>query len=163
VAVWKIKGWLDAMRISSKVSPHAVLETSLYVSDLARALAFYENVLGLKKIDVFPANRGAALQVGAGPSVLLLFCAALTRTGGTFPEHGTEGHGHVAFRIEQEELEAWRSRLRQHSVPIERELVFRGNPPSLYFRDPDGNSLELSVAAIWPFASGPGAPSNRDE
>src|ERR1700691_5576624 len=104
------------MQISPKVSPHGVLETSLYVSDLARALAFYETVLRLKKIDDFPAGRGAALQVGAGPSLLLLFCAAITRTGGTFPEHGADGHGHVAFRIEQEELEAWRSRLRQHSV-----------------------------------------------
>lgn len=139
------------MQLSAKVSPHGVLETSLYVSDLARALAFYENVLGLKKIDVFPAGRGAALQVGTGPSVLLLFCAAITRTGGTFPAHGAQGHGHVAFRIEPEELEAWRICLRKHSVPIEKELVFRGNPPSLYFRDPDGNSLELSVAAIWPF------------
>ena len=58
-------------------SPHAVLETSLYVADLDRAVAFYENVLGLCRISegYFEGGRGAALQVGSGASVLLLFRA----------------------------------------------------------------------------------------
>ncbi|MDE3108773.1 MAG: VOC family protein, partial [Acidobacteriota bacterium] len=32
------------------LSPKAVLETSLYVTDLERAVQFYEGVLGLRKI-----------------------------------------------------------------------------------------------------------------
>jgi catechol 2,3-dioxygenase-like lactoylglutathione lyase family enzyme len=132
-------------------SPKGVLETSLYVSDLARAMAFYQGVLGLQKIDEFPGGRGAAFQVGAGPSVLLLFDAALTLMGGMFPAHGTTGAGHVALRVEPDEMDAWRRRLRQHGVTIEKELTFRNSPPSLYFRDPDNNSIELAVAAIWPF------------
>ncbi|HKV04012.1 MAG TPA: VOC family protein [Candidatus Acidoferrales bacterium] len=132
-------------------SPKAVLESSLYVNDLPRAIAFYQSVLGLRKMDDFPGGRGAAFQVGSGPSVLLLFRADMTLQGGTFPPHGTTGAGHVAFKVEPEEMDAWRRRLQEHGVLIERELVFRDSPPSIYFRDPEGNSLELAVSTIWPF------------
>ena len=72
-----------------------ILETSLYVTDLERALTFYEAVLGLRQMPdgAFPGGRGAALQVANGPSVLLLFCAEVTLRGGTFPTHGTSGAG----------------------------------------------------------------------
>ena len=134
-------------------TPKAVLETSLYVGDLGRALAFYETVLGLRKIDdgYFAGGRGAALQVGSGPSVLLLFRAEITRAGGELPAHGTTGAGHVAFRVDPEELDRWRRKLKEHGVAIENEFAFGDHPASIYFRDPDGNSLELAVASIWKF------------
>src|SRR6266481_122865 len=131
---------------------HGVLETSLYISDLDRAVKFYREVLGLRLIEdkYFVGGRGAALQVGSGPSVLLLFRAELTMQGGMLLPHGTTGPGHVAFRVEAEEIPAWRERLREHGVAIEQEFAFGDNPPSIYFRDPDGNVLELAVASIWP-------------
>jgi len=130
---------------------HGVLETSLYVSDLERAVAFYRHVLGLRWIDdkYFVGGRGAALQVGSGPSVLLLFRADLTLQGGMLLPHGTTGPGHAAFRIEAEEIPAWRERLRRHGVEIAQEFAFGNNPPSIYFYDPDGNVLELAVETIW--------------
>jgi len=132
-------------------NPHGVLETSLYISDLDRAVKFYREVLGLRLIGdkYFEGGRGAALQVGNGPSVLLLFRAELTLQGGMLLPHGTTGVGHVAFRIEQEEIPSWRERLREHGVAIEQEFAFGDNPPSIYFRDPDGNVLELAVETIW--------------
>jgi catechol 2,3-dioxygenase-like lactoylglutathione lyase family enzyme len=135
--------------------PHGVLETSLYISDLDRAVAFYEKVLGLRKMDdgYFAGGRGAALQIGDGPSVLLLFRAEVTRQGGILLSHGTTGAGHAAFRIEADEIPAWRERLREHGVAIDQEFAFGDNPPSIYFRDPDGNVLELAVACIWPLES----------
>jgi catechol 2,3-dioxygenase-like lactoylglutathione lyase family enzyme len=128
-----------------------VLETSLYVTDLGRAIRFYCEVLGLGEIPDahFAGGRGAALQVGPGASVLLLFCAEITRRGGDLPAHGTVGGGHVAFRVEASEMPAWRKRLAEHGVVIEKEVAFGANPPSIYFRDPDGNSLELAVEGIW--------------
>jgi len=135
---------------------HAVLETSLYVSDLDRALAFYRDVLGLRQIvdAYFAGGRGAALQVGPGPSVLLLLRADITCHDGALPAHGTTGAGHVAFRVEPHEFPSWRQRLLAHGVAIEREFAFGHNPPSIYFRDPDGNSLELAVSEIWALESG---------
>jgi catechol 2,3-dioxygenase-like lactoylglutathione lyase family enzyme len=129
----------------------AILETSLYVSDLERAVAFYRDVLGLRLIndEYFADNRGAAFQVGPGPSVLLIFRTEATRQAGSLPSHGATGPGHAAFRVEADELSVWRARLQEHGVAIEREFVFGNNPPSLYFRDPDGNSLEFTVASIW--------------
>jgi catechol 2,3-dioxygenase-like lactoylglutathione lyase family enzyme len=128
-----------------------VLETSLYISDLDRAVKFYREVLGLRLIEdmYFAGGRGAALQVGGGPSVLLLFRAELTLQGGMLLPHGTTGAGHVAFRVEAEEIPAWRERLRTHGVAIEQEFAFGDSPPSIYFRDPDGNVLELAVEKIW--------------
>ncbi len=134
----------------------AVLETSLYVSDLKRAVAFYQGVLGLRLIndEYFAEDRGAAFQVGGGPSVLLIFRAEVTSKGGVLPAHGAAGGGHAAFRVEPDEFPAWRKRLQEQGVPIEREFAFGNNPPSLYFRDPDRNSLELAVASIWDLKSG---------
>jgi catechol 2,3-dioxygenase-like lactoylglutathione lyase family enzyme len=128
---------------------HGVLESSLYVTDLRRAVAFYRDVLGLRLVEEFEADRGAAFFVG--PDVLLLFRAEVTRRGGILPQHGASGPGHVAFRVKPSELGAWRERLTQQGVKIELEFSFEGQPPSIYFRDPDGNSLELAVASIWPF------------
>jgi catechol 2,3-dioxygenase-like lactoylglutathione lyase family enzyme len=135
--------------------PHGVMETSLYITDLGRAVDFYQRVLGLRLIAdrYFPGGRGAALQVGPGPSVLLLFVADITKQPGDLPPHGTTGAGHAAFRIEPSELAAWREWLRECEVKIEKEFAFGQNPPSIYFRDPDGNSLELAVAGIWDLKS----------
>jgi catechol 2,3-dioxygenase-like lactoylglutathione lyase family enzyme len=127
-----------------------VLESSLYVTDLRRAVAFYRDVLGLELADEFEADRGAALF--AGPGILLLFRAEVTRQRGALPPHGASGPGHVAFRVKPKELSAWRRRLAERGVTIEQEISFKGQPPSIYFRDPDGNSLELAVASIWPFS-----------
>ncbi len=49
---------------------NGVLETGLYVDDLAKARAFYEDVMGLQAM--FMDNRLAAYPVGPN-SVLLLF------------------------------------------------------------------------------------------
>jgi catechol 2,3-dioxygenase-like lactoylglutathione lyase family enzyme len=129
----------------------AILESSLYVTDLDRAVAFYRDVLGLRTVndEYFTNQRGAAFLVG--PTVLLLFRAEETRKPGMLPSHGASGPGHVAFCVEPDELPAWRKRLTEQGVKIEKEFSFDSQPPSIYFRDPDGNVLELAVASSWPF------------
>ena len=37
----------------------------------------------------------------------------------------------------------WRKRLQDHGVGNEQEFAFGNNPASLYFRDPDGNGIEV--------------------
>ena len=130
-------------------SLRCVMESALYVTDLARAIAFYRDVLGLRVLSQFESERGVALAVGSA-SVLLLFRAEETLKGGELPAHGARGQGHIAFRVEPEELDAWRRHLQERGVKIEQEVCFGDNPPSIYFRDPDANLLELAVASIWP-------------
>ncbi len=129
----------------------SVFEAALYVQDIKRAVAFYRDVLGLRVLGEMDESRGAALAVGE--SVLLVFRAEETLKGDILPPHGATGSGHVAFRIEPEGLDEWRRHLTERGVRIEMEHSFRNNPPSIYFRDPDGNLLELAVATVWPLTS----------
>ncbi len=125
-----------------------ILESSLYVQDVKRAVAFYRDVLGLRLMNEFDDGQGAAFA--AGGSVLLLFRADATRRQTNPPPHGTTGAGHLAFCVQPEEMTAWKEHLARNGVAIEMEHAFGDNTPSVYFRDPDGNSLELTVEGIWP-------------
>ena len=129
----------------------SVLETALYTDDLARARAFYEEVLGLAPLT--SDARFVAFDVG-GRSVLLLFLRGLTREtlhlpGGTIPPHDGNGPIHMAFAITAAELPAWEKRLGEHSVAIEGRTDWPRGGKSIYFRDPDGHLLELVTPTVW--------------
>ena len=124
-----------------------VLETALYVDDLEAAVRFYRDVLGLQLIAADFA-RDAFFRCGGG--VLLLFRAEKTLdSDGEIPAHGTTGPGHAAFNVPQSELPAWMDRLGRHGVAIEREHEWFDGMRSVYFRDPDGNCLELTSPGLW--------------
>jgi catechol 2,3-dioxygenase-like lactoylglutathione lyase family enzyme len=129
-----------------------ILETCLYAPDLAEAERFYTDVLGLAMISHEP---GRHIFFRCGQGVLLLFNSERTSTdqttvgGAIIPLHGTTGAGHVAFRVEEQELDAWRERLRGSGVTIESVVTWPGGGRSIYFRDPAGNSLEFAMASIW--------------
>jgi catechol 2,3-dioxygenase-like lactoylglutathione lyase family enzyme len=69
--------------------------------------------------------------------------------GGELPAHGTEGATHVCFAIRDDELGAWRDHLTRHGVAVEAEVDWPRGGRSLYFRDPAGNSIELTTPRIW--------------
>jgi len=123
-----------------------ILETVLYVADIDRAEQFYRDIMALKPIGKDP-GRHAFFRVGSG--VLLLFRAEKTRRSASVPPHGAEGEIHVCFTIAPRELDSWKARIREHHIPIEKEAEWPGGR-SFYFRDPNGNLLELANADIWP-------------
>jgi catechol 2,3-dioxygenase-like lactoylglutathione lyase family enzyme len=128
-----------------------VLETALYVDDLARAARFYADILGLTPL--FADERLRAFAVG-GRNVLLLFrrgaSLATTRMpGGTIPPHDGSGPLHVAFGIASAELAAWEARLRARHIAIEGRTDWPRGGHSIYFRDPDGHLLELATPGLW--------------
>ena len=128
-----------------------ILETALYVDDLARAAGFYEDVLGLPALT--SDSRFRAYDVG-GRSVLLLFQRGATREtvvmpGGTIPPHDGHGPLHIALAIPAVELPAWEQRLAEHGVAIEGRTRWRRGGESVYFRDPDGHLLELATPGLW--------------
>lgn len=128
-----------------------VVETCLYVEDLGRAEAFYRDVLGLEMI-ASEGDRHRFFRVGDG--VFLLFRAEATLRAGEFAPHGARGPGHAAFGIPADELEAWKERLAAGGVAIEDEANWPRGGRSVYFRDPDGNLLELVTPGIWGLPSG---------
>lgn len=130
---------------------NAILETVLYVADLAPAAAFYAEVMGL--VCLHADARMRAFDVN-GRGVLLLFAQGGTlepveTPGGTIPPHDGTGPQHVAFSVEASALPGWRAHLGDHGIAIESETAWPRGGTSLYFRDPDGHLLELASPGLW--------------
>jgi catechol 2,3-dioxygenase-like lactoylglutathione lyase family enzyme len=129
-----------------------VLETGLIVEDVARATRFYRELFGF---DVLAqTERLCSLNVKPA-QVLLLFQRGgslddIRLPGGVLPGGmDAQGRGHMAFAIEAENLESWRCWLEQNAVAIESTVQWERGGTSLYFRDPDGNLLELATPGVW--------------
>lgn len=124
-----------------------VLETCLYVDDLAQAEHFYCEVLGLS---VESRQEGRHVFFHCGKRMLLLFNPLASRESTDhFPGHGSFGPGHVAFGVRAAELPAWLDHLKANNVAIEKIIDWPQGGRSVYFRDPAGNSLELATPEIW--------------
>lgn len=128
-----------------------VVETALYVSDLARSRAFYCDILGASVLLESP--RLLAVGIG-GTSVLLLFKRGATgepleTPGGVVPAHGATGVQHFAVAIDEDSLEDWRIHLSRNDVRVESEVRWERGGTSLYFRDPDDHSVELITPGLW--------------
>lgn len=130
----------------------AILETSLYVSDMARSVAFFRDTLGLRVM--IESTRLTAFDAGSG-GVLLLFPRGgatedVTTEHGTIPGHDGQGPLHMAFAISAEALADWREHLKRRGVPARGEMRWPRGGTSLYFEDPDGHVLELATPGLWP-------------
>lgn len=129
----------------------SVIETALYVDDLARANAFYQEVLELEPLT--SDSRFSAFDVG-GRNVLLLFkrgatLETVTLPGGTIPPHDGAGPIHMAFSVGADDLPAWEKRLNDNGVAIEGRTEWPRGGHSIYFRDPDNHLLELVTPGVW--------------
>lgn len=124
-----------------------VLETCLYVDDLAAAETFYTEVLGLA---VHSRQEGRHVFFRCGSRMLLLFDPReSSHIGGELPPHGCHGQGHVCFAVDGADIPAWHEHLTRHGVTIEKVFDWPAGGQSLYFRDPAGNSLEVAPPQIW--------------
>lgn len=128
-----------------------IVETAVYVSDLAKSREFYCDVLGADVLLDTP--RLLALSIG-GESVLLLFQRGATleplpTPGGLVPPHGADGVQHFAFAIAPNALASWREHLTGAGIPIESEVRWPRGGRSLYLRDPDNHSVELITPGLW--------------
>lgn len=112
---------------------------SIIVSDTLRAVGFYREVLGLATVERpdlgFP---GAWLGLGPGMTLHLL------ELPNPDPKDGRPGHGgrdrHIALRVSA--LEPVLAELERRSVPFTRS---RSGRSAVFFRDPDGNAIEVLV------------------
>jgi deoxyribose-phosphate aldolase len=118
-----------------------VAEAVLYVSSIPRAKKFYTTVLDLPVAQEF--EDAVFLQTGQNSTLILFDVNMLKTRVSPIPAHGTRGRGHVCLAIPPEQMNAWRQRLVAYNVPIEHEQDWSFGTHSIYFRDPDENSLEL--------------------
>ncbi len=128
-----------------------VLETALYVADLARSEQFYTRLFGARTL--LSEDRMRALSI-ADRQVLLLFARGGSTSsnpvpGGTVPPHDGAGQLHVAFAIPAESLGAWEARLAVQGVVVEARVRPPLGGTSLYLRDPDGHLVELATPGVW--------------
>ena len=128
-----------------------LLETGLYVEDVARSRAFYARLFGFPVL--VEDERLCALDV-AGKGVLLLFRkGGTTETvqvpGGVIPGHDGSGQLHYAFAIPTDALDRWAAHLGESGVAIESRMSWPRGGVSLYFRDPDGHLVELATPGVW--------------
>ena len=122
-------------------------EAAIYASDLDAAKRFYHDVLGLEIISRME-NRGIAFH--CGETILLVFDPERTRVPDAgVPTHGASGEGHIAFIVEDSELDLWRARLMSFGVAIEAEVDWPSGGRSLYFRDPARNVVEFAPHTLW--------------
>lgn len=122
-----------------------ILESSLYVADLARSVEFYGRVFGFPIISDF-GERGCALQAG-DRQVLLLFRKGASR--GLASPHDGEGELHLAFAASTADLEAWETWLADNRIAIEERRTWDSGGRSVYFRDPDRHLLEIATPGTW--------------
>jgi catechol 2,3-dioxygenase-like lactoylglutathione lyase family enzyme len=122
-----------------------LLESSLYVMDVAVSAKFYDQVLGFPLISDF-GHRGCAMQ--AGPRHVLLLFAEGASLGIQSPHNGS-GELHVAFAISDAELPAWESWLAVNGITVEEKRTWEWGGISIYFRDPDRHLVELATPGVW--------------
>jgi catechol 2,3-dioxygenase-like lactoylglutathione lyase family enzyme len=134
------------------MTPSAILESALYVTDLDAAETFYGDILGLERI-ASVESRHVFFRCGQG--VLLLFNAETTKEPPApgaklpVPPHGTVGQGHLCFAATADEIERWKAHLTAQGIAIEADFLWPSGGRSIYFRDPSGNSLEFAEPKIW--------------
>ena len=122
---------------------HIVIRTR----DTAAMREFYCTVLGcVPERELSPEFGLIQLRAGAALIDLVPVDSELGRVGGAPP--GAEGHNmdHFCLRVEPFDEQAIRRRLADCGVatePAARRYGADGFGPSIYIKDPDGNTVEL--------------------
>ncbi|MGD9900373.1 MAG: VOC family protein [Calditrichaceae bacterium] len=126
---------------------NSILETCLYSDDLDASEYFYKNIMGLEFLSREP---GRHVFFRCGSSVLLIFNPEkTTEAGGNLPPHGSKGPGHLAFGVSTNKIPEWKASLEKNKIVIEHDTTWPGSGRSIYFRDPSGNSIEITTPTIW--------------
>ena len=128
-----------------------ILETALDCHDLRVSAEFYRRLFDA--VPMLDSERLVVFDAGEG-TLLLLFqrgnADPLPTPGGVIPGHDAGGPGHFALAIDASQLAAWEARLSALEIPIESRVSWERGGTSLYFRDPDGRSVELATPGVWP-------------
>ena len=113
----------------------------LRVLDLERAKTFY-SMLGFRVLEEDPEHGGTFMALPGQSHAIDLF-AVKDAEAARRQTPGVRGLGHIAFRVDTEAaLQEAYATLRERGVEITR-TIDHVSQKSIYFDDPDGNTLEI--------------------
>ena len=113
---------------------------SLRATDLDRSVAFYREVVGLELVS---RRENAQAVFRGGEALLVLFCRPEYRPVSEGVKSGTD---HIAFCLDAGSYDALLERLKSGGLVLRGPTLnkgARGDGLATYFRDPDGNELEI--------------------
>ncbi len=115
---------------------------AIAVSDLDVTERFYTDVLGFSRLEKDPDHGGVFLSLPGTSHAIDLFPAGTM--GSSDPaSRRSSPLIHIAFRVESyASLRAAYAALREHEIDIQ-ATIDHVSQRSIYFRDPEGNGLEL--------------------
>ena len=121
--------------------PKYLGHVNIYVRNAERSHKWYEDVLGLHTYDYMP-GRAAFMSADQEQSHEV----ALIQVGDDAPlqQKGQVGLNHMAWMMHSlDDLKEVYQRLKEKNVPID-HVSDHGISIGIYFRDPDGNGIEVS-------------------
>ena len=108
-------------------------EVAIRVKDLSKSEAFYREILGLE-VGIRDERRNMLFLRAGGRAGMVV----LQEDKGTWPTQ------HLAFTVEEADIEAAATVLEERGVAVEGPVFHEWMPArSVYFSDPDGHDLEL--------------------
>lgn len=121
----------------------------LNVADVERSVAFYRDVLGLgiERLDQWRAGQAPfpSVRLNADTLIDIVGREESARAG------RVENMNHFCLVVTDEALEPAMAHLAAHGVPVTtgpaRRWGAHGDGASIYFRDPDGNEIEVRTYA----------------
>lgn len=115
---------------------------ALHVNDLEESVAWYQRVLGLKRIQPKEWGPFPAFMIATDGTGLALF-PSQNKSPGRLPEGEVIRAGHYAFQVDNENFE--RAGKHLASEGIDTEFQDHHFFHSIYFFDPDGYRLEITT------------------
>jgi glyoxylase I family protein len=122
------------------------------VRDVPGALHFYESVLGARLERVLDEYGLYQLRIGNALIDLVDVAGKLGRAGGVPPGEGARNVDHVCLQVLPWDAEAILAHLAAHGIAnaaVSSRYGAQGFGPSIYIKDPEGNTIELK-GPPWP-------------
>lgn len=133
-----LRSWIrSSLESAVRMQLQRLDHVSLNVTDRARSIAWYRDVLGLQQLNQ-PTAGDEPVFLGQ-PGLQFGLFQAERQSPAREPE--SSGLRHVALVVD--DLDAAQERLRSNGVDFRYED--HGNALSVYFGDPDGHVLELTT------------------